>query len=100
MIVEEADEVLKAHIVAGLTASCQHLILIEDHHQLRPNPTVFELSRTFNLDISLFERLIKNNLKFSRLENQHKMLPAISKLLVPYIYEELVDHKSGILMRG
>jgi len=103
MIVEEAAEVLEAHIVAGLTASCQHLILIGDHQQLRPNPTVFELCRTYNLDISLFERLIKNNLKFSRLENQHRMLPAISKLLVPHIYEELRDHESVMrypLIRG
>lgn len=94
MIVEEAAKVLEAHIVVSLTASCQHLIMIGDHQQLRPNPTVYELGKKFNLDISLFERLIRNNLKFSRLENQHRMLPAISKLLVPHIYKELVDHES------
>jgi superfamily I DNA and/or RNA helicase len=52
---------------------------------------VFELCRTYNLDIS------------SRLENQHRMLPAISKLLVPHIYEKLVDHESVMrypLIRG
>ena len=48
VIMEEAAEVLEAHIVASLTKSCQHLILIRDHQQLRPNPTVQEL------DISLF----------------------------------------------
>ena len=39
LIVEEAAEVFEAHIVASLTESCQHLILIGDHQQLRPNPT-------------------------------------------------------------
>ena len=94
VIVEEAAEVLEAHIVASLTPSCQHLILIGDHQQLRPSPTVFELAKTYNLDVSLFERLIKNGLAFSRLEIQHRMRPEISKLLVPHIYKELEDHES------
>merc|ERR1719347_1412912 len=51
LIVEEAAEVLEAHIVASLTESCQHLILIGDHQQLRPSPTVYELSVEYNLDV-------------------------------------------------
>ena len=94
IIVEEAAEVLEAHIVASLTPSCQHLILIGDHQQLRPNPTVYELARNYNLDVSLFERLIKNRIAFSKLEIQHRMRPEISKLLVPHIYSELEDHDS------
>ena len=94
IIVEEAAEVLEAHIVASLTPSCQHLILIGDHQQLRPNPTVYELAKNYNLDVSLFERLIKNKIAFSKLEIQHRMRPEISKLLVPHIYSELVDHDS------
>ena len=94
MIVEEAAEVLEAHIVASLTRSCQHLILIGDHQQLRPNPTVYELCRNYNLDISLFERLIKNGIDYNKLDIQHRMLPAISGLLVPHIYDSLIDHES------
>ena len=94
VIVEEAAEVLEAHIVASLTPSCQHLILIGDHQQLRPSPTVFELAKTYNLDVSLFERLIRNGVAFSKLEIQHRMRPEISKLLVPHIYKDLEDHES------
>ena len=94
IIVEEAAKVLEAHIVASLTPSCQHLVLIGDHQQLRPNPTVYELARNYNLDVSLFERLIKNRIAFSKLEIQHRMRPEISKLLVPHIYSELEDHES------
>ena len=92
IIVEEAAEVLEAHIVASLTPSCQHLILIGDHQQLRPNPEVYELAKKYNLDVSLFERLIKNGVAYSKLKTQHRMRPEISKLLVPHIYSELVDH--------
>ena len=92
IIVEEAAEVLEAHIVASLTPSCQHLILIGDHQQLRPNPEVYELAKKYNLDVSLFERLIKNGVAYSKLTTQHRMRPEISKLLVPQIYSELVDH--------
>ena len=94
MIVEEAAEVFEAHIVASLTASCQHLILIGDHQQLRPNPTVYELCKRYNLDVSLFERLIRSGLSHNRLDIQHRMLPAISKLIVPHIYKDLQDHES------
>ena len=94
IIVEEAAEVLEAHIVASLTPSCQHLILVGDHQQLRPNPEVYELAKKYNLDVSLFERLIKNGVAYSKLKTQHRMRPEISKLLVPHIYSELVDHPS------
>ena len=94
MIVEEAAEVLEAHIVANLTPSCQHLILIGDHQQLRPKPTVYELGKKYNLDVSLFERLIMSGLSHDRLNIQHRMQPAISKLIVPHIYKDLQDHES------
>lgn len=67
MIVEEAAEVLESHIITSLTEHCQHLILIGDHQQLRPPTTVYKLAKDYNLDISLFERLIKNNIKWQYL---------------------------------
>ena len=54
-IVEEAAKVMESHIVTSLTPGCQHLILIGDHQQLRPNPTVYDLAKNFNPDVSLFE---------------------------------------------
>ena len=59
-VVEEAAEVLESHIVTSLTPGCQHLILIGDHQQLRPNPTVYKLAKDYSLDVSLFERMVKN----------------------------------------
>ena len=60
-IVEEAAEVLESHIVTALTGGCEHLILIGDHKQLRPKPTVFQLGYDYQLDISLFERMVENS---------------------------------------
>lgn len=34
VIVEEAAEVLEAHIITTLSEACQHLILIGDHQQV------------------------------------------------------------------
>lgn len=44
IIVEEAAEVLEAHVITTLNSFCEHLILIGDHKQLEPKPAVFELA--------------------------------------------------------
>ncbi|PFX30307.1 NFX1-type zinc finger-containing protein 1 [Stylophora pistillata] len=90
-IVEEAAEVLEGHIVTSLTKGCKHLILIGDHQQLRPSPTVYDLQINYHLDVSLFERMVKNLMIFSRLSLQHRMRPEIAKM-VDHIY---VDPKLG-----
>ncbi|KAM9296225.1 NFX1-type zinc finger-containing protein 1 [Gastrophryne carolinensis] len=94
VIVEEAAEVLEAHIITTLSSACQHLILIGDHQQLRPSANVYDLARTFNLEVSLFERLIESELPFVRLNYQHRMRPEIAQLLTPHIYKELENHPS------
>nr|CDP92735.1 Bm7616, isoform b [Brugia malayi] len=86
VLVEEAAEVLEAHVFTSITNKCQHAILIGDHKQLRPNPAVFALAREYNLDISLFERLIKNGFPYALLESQHRMAPAIANTLMPEFY--------------
>ncbi|XP_021348896.1 NFX1-type zinc finger-containing protein 1-like [Mizuhopecten yessoensis] len=91
IVVEEAAEVLEAHVVATLSRHCQHLILIGDHKQLRPNPTVYKLAKDYNLDLSLFERMIKNDIELDCLGLQHRMRPEISKIMT-LIYPELKDH--------
>ena len=40
VIVEEAAEVLEAHILASLAPSNEQLVLIGDHYQLRPQTKV------------------------------------------------------------
>lgn len=93
-VIEEAAEVFEAQIVTSLCSDADHLILLGDHLQLRPKPYVHELAKKFNLEISLFERLIKNKLPFYPLKQQHRMHPSISSLLVPHIYKELLNHPS------
>ncbi|XP_064072681.1 NFX1-type zinc finger-containing protein 1-like [Vanessa tameamea] len=94
VIVEEAAEVLEQHIVTSLTKSCEHLILIGDHQQLRPSAAHMRLAKHFNLEVSLFERMILNAVHSRRLSVQHRMRPHISALIVPHIYAELLDHPS------
>ncbi|XP_040978958.1 LOW QUALITY PROTEIN: NFX1-type zinc finger-containing protein 1-like [Aquila chrysaetos chrysaetos] len=92
VIVEEAAEILEAHVLTCLTASCKHLILIGDHQQLRPKPADYTLEKKYRLGISLFERMINNEIPHVQLLCQHRMRPEISQLLVPFFYEALRDH--------
>ncbi|KAM9302608.1 NFX1-type zinc finger-containing protein 1-like [Morus bassanus] len=92
VIVEEAAEILEAHVLTCLTASCKHLILIGDHQQLRPKPADYTLEKKYCLGISLFQRMIDNQIPYVQLLCQHRMRPEISQLLVPFFYEVLRDH--------
>ncbi|KAF2349931.1 P-loop containing nucleoside triphosphate hydrolase, partial [Trinorchestia longiramus] len=94
VIIEEAAEILEAHVVASLNSNCEHLIMIGDHQQLKPSPAVYQLGKNYGLDMSLFERMINNGLEYQTLQYQHRMRPEISSLLVPSIYEHLKDHQS------
>ena len=93
VVVEEAAEVLEAHIITSLTKGTQHLILIGDHKQLRPNPTVYSLAKEYNLDVSLFERMVNSGMHCHQLSTQHRMRPEIARLM-RFIYEDLQDHKT------
>uniref|UniRef100_A0A914PTV6 Uncharacterized protein n=1 Tax=Panagrolaimus davidi TaxID=227884 RepID=A0A914PTV6_9BILA len=94
VIIEEAAEVLEAHLLSSLTIACEHLILIGDHKQLRPNPSVYELAKKYNMDVSLFERLVNNGFPYQMLSNQHRMCINISQTLMPHFYEDLHDDPS------
>lgn len=93
VIVEEAAEVLEAHILTALHPRTQHVVLIGDHQQLRPSTAVYRLSKQFHLDVSLFERLIHNGASHVTLLQQRRMHPKISRLIKPY-YPQLRDHSS------
>jgi hypothetical protein len=99
LIVEEAGEVLEAHVLSALQAdSTKHLILIGDHMQLRPKVESYHLTVVsdmgYSLDCSLFERLVLAGLPSVTLEVQHRMRPTISELIRMQTYPDLVDHNS------
>ncbi|XP_046589526.1 NFX1-type zinc finger-containing protein 1 isoform X1 [Neodiprion lecontei] len=94
VLVEEAAEILEAHVVCSLTKSCQHLILVGDHKQLRPKAAVHKLGTKYNLNISLFERMINIHGDYTQLTNQHRMRPEIAALICPSIYDTLYNHES------
>lgn len=94
VIIEEAAEVFEAHIVSSLSKHCEHLILIGDHVQLRPNPSVYKLAVQYHLDVSLFERLINNNIKQVMLTCQHRMRPEISILMKHFYPKPILNHES------
>ena len=73
VIIEEAAEVLEPHILALFTKNTKRLIMIGDHKQLKPKPYSYELCRKYNFDVSMFERLINNNIKYVSLKYQRRM---------------------------
>ena len=91
IIIEEAAEVLEAHVITSLTEDAEHLILIGDHKQLKPKPSVYRLAKDYNLELSLFERMIENGVDCHRLDIQHRMRPEIAHLLAD-IYPNLENH--------
>ncbi|KAF9968941.1 hypothetical protein BGZ73_009007, partial [Actinomortierella ambigua] len=98
IICEEAGEVLESHILAALSGSTQHLILIGDHLQLRPQIATYELSsdsyqgKQYNLDRSLFERLVTTGkVPSSLLTTQRRMRPEICDLVRHTLYPSLID---------
>lgn len=95
VLLEEAAEILEAPVIATCVESLQHLIMVGDHQQLRPHIRVQELEGVpYNLNVSLFERLVNNKVTFSTLQMQRRMIPAIRNLLRP-IYGNLIsDHVS------
>lgn len=104
VIIEEAGEVLEAHVLTAVTSdssdsgASKHLILIGDHKQLPPKVESYELTavakKGYNLDCSIFERLIVAGLPSTTLEVQHRMRPSISDFIRQQTYENLVDHES------
>ncbi|KAJ7045696.1 hypothetical protein C8F04DRAFT_1065834 [Mycena alexandri] len=106
MLVEEAGQVLEAHILGSLVPSVEQLILIGDPLQLRPTLNNYSLSmdnprgkQLFKFDMSLMERLASNGLAMSQINVQRRMRPAISSLIRNTLYPKLEDHKLVKLYR-
>lgn len=63
-----------------------------DHQQLRPSVNAHHLAVDYQLDVSLFERLITGGMQAMRLGVQHRMRPEVARLIVPSIYPNLDNH--------
>ncbi|KAI9045275.1 uncharacterized protein KD926_009689 [Aspergillus affinis] len=102
LMCEEAGEILEAHLLTSI----EHVILIGDHLQLRPQIQNYGLSREssdgkqYALDRSLFERLVDPNeevgvqIPYCTLETQRRMFPSISRLVRETSYPRLQDAPS------
>lgn len=97
LLVEEAGEILESHILTALGRQTEQLILIGDHKQLRPKAHYdlsVEKEDGFDLNRSLFERLILRGYPHQVLSQQHRMRPEISSLVRQLTYPELTDAPS------
>ncbi|CAD8066812.1 unnamed protein product [Paramecium sonneborni] len=94
LVIEEAAEVLESHIVAILTKNIQHLILIGDHLQLRPQLKCYELEQTYEANISLFERLYKNNIPSVTLSSQRRMKTKFADFIRIIYGNQYLDHEN------
>jgi len=97
VLVEEAGEILESHILTALGPETQQLILIGDHKQLRPKcswPLSVEQGDGFDLNRSLFERLILRGFPHVTLEHQHRMRPEFSQMIRKLTYPTLKDAPS------
>ncbi|EAT81282.2 hypothetical protein SNOG_11574 [Parastagonospora nodorum SN15] len=99
ILVEEAGEILESHILTALTPATKQLILIGDHKQLRPKVNNYALSvekgEGYDLNVSLFERLVLAGVPHTTLSKQHRMRPEISALVRALTYPELQDADSA-----
>ncbi|KAL4808756.1 P-loop containing nucleoside triphosphate hydrolase protein [Aspergillus unguis] len=94
VLIEEAAEAIEGPIAAACLDSLQQLILVGDHQQLRGHCSLQELEGDpYYLAVSMFERLVKNGMKYVTLQRQRRMAPEIRQLLTP-IYGPLQDHES------
>ena len=95
VLVEEAGEVLESHILTALSRETKQLVMIGDHLQLRPKVKNYALTIErgdgFDLNCSLFERLVSGGHPHTVLTKQHRMRPQISALVRQMMYPELED---------
>ncbi|KAF7983780.1 hypothetical protein HWV62_18992 [Athelia sp. TMB] len=96
MLVEEAGQVLEAHVLGSLVQTIQHTILIGDPLQLRPTLNNYDNPREgqlYKFDMSLMERLAKSGFPMSCIDVQRRMRPQISSLIRNTLYPRLEDHE-------
>lgn len=97
VLVEEAGEILESHILTAIGRETGQLVMIGDYKQLRPKAH-FDLSVEnedgYDLNRSLFERLILKGYPHEVLSEQHRMRPEISALVRQLDYPDLSNAPS------
>ncbi len=100
ILVEEAGEILESHILTALSSGTKQLALIGDHKQLRPKVNNYALTVEkgdgYDLNRSLFERLVLAGYPHTTLTNQHRMCPEISSLVRHLTYPDLLDDRKTL----
>ncbi|KAL8855223.1 MAG: hypothetical protein Q9221_000129 [Calogaya cf. arnoldii] len=95
LLVEEAGEILESHVITALGEKTTQLILIGDHKQLRPKIANYDLTvergEGYDLNRSMFERLVLKGFPHQILTQQHRMRPEISTLVRSITYPDLLD---------
>ena len=95
ILVEEAGEILESHILTAITSDTKQMVLIGDHKQLRPKINNYNLTvekgTGFDLNRSLFERLILRGYPHTTLARQYRMRPEISQFVRHLTYPDLTD---------
>lgn len=92
LLIEEAAETREANIASALYPSIQQLILVGDHQQLPPSCDIARLAKDpYNLNVSLFERLVDNCLPYTMLDHQRRMAPELRRIVQKF-YPKLKDH--------
>eukprot|EP00095_Tigriopus_kingsejongensis_P008280 maker-scaffold1620_size33299-snap-gene-0.6 protein:Tk08280 transcript:maker-scaffold1620_size33299-snap-gene-0.6-mRNA-1 annotation:"nfx1-type zinc finger-containing protein 1-like" len=88
IVVEEAAEVLEPLLIAAMNKDVDHLILIGDHKQLRPQVESYPLVKKYGFSMSLMERLINCGFPYKPLQVQNRMRPEFAEMLLD-IYPNL-----------
>lgn len=70
------------------------MYFLGDHKQLRPQTANHIMGTKYQLDISLFERMVNNKIPSYVLAEQHRMRPEIAGFVAPAIYPHLTNHAS------
>ncbi|KAI6121084.1 hypothetical protein F5141DRAFT_496683 [Pisolithus sp. B1] len=112
LLVEEAGEILESHVITALSSTTSQMILIGDpqvrssdlvglalpltrSRQLRPKVNNYTLTvekgEGYDLNRSLFERLVLKGFPHVTLSSQHRMRPEISALIRALTYPDLKD---------
>lgn len=92
LLIEEAAETREPNVTSALLPSLDQLILVGDHQQLPPQCDIARLGgEPFNLNVSLFERLVRNRLPYTMLNQQRRMAPELRYIVQKY-YPNLKDH--------
>lgn len=92
LLIEEAAETREPNVTSALFPSLDQLILVGDHQQLPPQCDIARLGgEPFNLNVSLFERLVQNRLPYTMLNRQRRMAPELRYIVQKY-YPDLRDH--------